>query len=72
MARSRAFVVLAVAMSLGAFAPYAVVVNLVPLLLQRGMSTGLATIALGLGGSGRSAGGWATGRCRRAPPPAPA
>lgn len=62
VARSRAFIVLAVAMSLGAFALYAVVVNLVPLLLERGMSTGLAAIALGLGGVGQVCGRLGYGR----------
>lgn len=51
--RSRPFVALVVAMSLAAFAVYAVVVNLVPLLTERGLSTSMAAWALGLGGVGQ-------------------
>ncbi|MEV0698261.1 MFS transporter [Saccharopolyspora sp. NPDC050389] len=65
VARSRAFIVLAAAMSLGAFALYAVVVNLVPLLLERGQSTGLAAVALGLGGVGQVCGRLGYGRLSR-------
>ena len=54
--RSRAFVLLAVALSLAAFAIYAVVVNLVPLLVGRGMATSTAALALGLGGVGQVSG----------------
>jgi MFS family permease len=54
--RSRAFVLLAVSMSLAAFAAYAVLVNLVPLLTGRGLSTGTAALALGLGGAGQVCG----------------
>ncbi|MGW4213712.1 MFS transporter [Lentzea sp. NPDC004789] len=53
VARSRAFVMLTIAMTLAAFAAYAVVVNLVPLLTERGMSTSAAALALGLGGAGQ-------------------
>jgi MFS family permease len=56
VARSRAFVVLAVAMTVAAFGFYAVVVNLVPLLLDRGLTDGTAALALGLGGAGQVAG----------------
>ncbi|MCE6995492.1 MFS transporter [Saccharothrix sp. S26] len=52
IARSRPFFVLVVALSLGAFAVYAVVVTLVPLLTERGLST-TAAWALGLGGIGQ-------------------
>jgi predicted MFS family arabinose efflux permease len=51
--RSRPFIALVVAMSLAAFAVYAVVVNLVPLLTERGLSTSTAAWALGLGGVGQ-------------------
>lgn len=54
--RSRAFILLAVAMSLAAFAMYAVVVNLIPLLTGRGLSTSTAALALGLGGVGQVSG----------------
>ncbi|MFS8099349.1 MFS transporter [Lentzea alba] len=53
VARSRPFLVLVVAMSLAAFSVYAVVINLVPLLTERGMTTSAAAIALGLGGVGQ-------------------
>jgi MFS family permease len=53
---SRAFVQLAAASTLCAFAQYAALVNLVPLLEGRGMSPGLAAWALGLGGAGQVAG----------------
>jgi MFS family permease len=62
VARSRAFVILVVALSIAAFATFAVVINLVPLLAERGVGTGIAAVALGLGGAGQVAGrlGYAT------------
>ena len=62
VARSGAFVVLAAAMSLAAFAVYAAVVNLVPLLQDRGLSTPQAAVALGLGGVGQVLGRLGYGR----------
>ena len=56
VARSRSFLVLVVAFSGAAFATFAVVVNLVPLLTERGVGTGTAAVALGLGGAGQVAG----------------
>jgi MFS family permease len=56
VARSRQFVLLAVALSLAAFAVYGVVIIQVPLLIGRGMSTGVAALALGLGGIGQLGG----------------
>lgn len=53
IARSRPFVLLVVAVCLGAFTAFAVTVNQVPLLIERGMSTSLAAWALGLGGVGQ-------------------
>ena len=53
---SRAFVQLVTAATLCAFAQYAALVNLVPLLTGRGLSPGLAAWALGLGGAGQVAG----------------
>nr|WP_233627768.1 MFS transporter [Saccharopolyspora sp. HNM0986] len=53
VARSRAFVTLTVALSVAAFATFAVVINLVPLLAEHGIGTGTAAIALGLGGAGQ-------------------
>ncbi|QJY50320.1 MFS transporter [Pseudonocardia broussonetiae] len=53
IARSRPFVLLVVAIGLGSFASFAVVVNQVPLLVERGLSTTTAAWALGLGGAGQ-------------------
>ncbi|WP_410575555.1 MFS transporter [Amycolatopsis sp. cmx-4-61] len=53
IARSGAFVVLVVALSMATFSAFAVVVNLVPLLTERGVSPGIAAVALGLGGAGQ-------------------
>ncbi|GAA3249826.1 MFS transporter [Pseudonocardia petroleophila] len=53
IARSRPFVLLVVAIGLGSFTCFAVVVNQVPLLLERGLSTTTAAWALGLGGAGQ-------------------
>lgn len=53
IARSRPFLLLTVAVALGTFTAFAVVVNQVPLLLERGLSTQLAAWALGLGGVGQ-------------------
>lgn len=53
---SRPFLLLTAAATLTAFALYAAVVNLVPLLTGRGLSTTLAAWALGLGGVGQVAG----------------
>lgn len=52
-ARSRPFIVLTVAFALAALASYAVLVHLIPLMTQRGISTGAAAVALGLGGAGQ-------------------
>jgi MFS family permease len=51
--RSRSFVALAVALTLAACASYAVIVNLVPLMGERGINTQVAATALGLGGVGQ-------------------
>lgn len=50
---SRPFLLLTMAVALGTFTAFAVVVNQVPLLLERGLSTQLAAWALGLGGLGQ-------------------
>lgn len=47
---------LAASLTLSAFAMYAVVVALVPLLLERGYTTTQAAWALGLGGAGQTLG----------------
>lgn len=56
VARSRAFLALVTAMSVAGFATFAVVITLVPLLAERGVDTGTAAVALGLGGAGQVAG----------------
>ena len=56
MLASRAFLLVVIAATLCAFAQYAALVNLVPLLTGRGMTPGLAAWALGLGGAGQVAG----------------
>ncbi|QFU87166.1 MFS transporter [Amycolatopsis sp. YIM 10] len=53
IARSRAFLALTAALGLTAFGAFAAVVNLVPLLTERGVGTGVAAVALGLGGAGQ-------------------
>lgn len=62
IARSRPFVLLVIALGLGAFTVFAVVVNQVPLLIERGLSTSAAAWALGLGGIGQVAGRLGYGR----------
>lgn len=59
---SRPFLVLAAAMTLASFAFAAGVINLVPLLTDRGAGTGVAAWALGIGGVGQVLGrlGYAT------------
>ncbi|RDH80340.1 MFS transporter [Mycolicibacterium moriokaense] len=52
-ARSGPFLALIAAFALAGLASYAVIANLVPLLSQRGISTGAAAVALGLGGAGQ-------------------
>lgn len=53
IARSRPFVLLAIALTLAAFSIYGVVIIQVPLLIERGLSTGTAALALGLSGIGQ-------------------
>ena len=62
VARSHAFLALAVAMSLATFAMFAVLIGLVPLLLERGLSISTAAWALGLGGAGQVLGRLGYGR----------
>lgn len=52
-ARSRPFLALTVSFALAGLASYAVIVNLVPLMAQRGVTTGAAAVALGVGGAGQ-------------------
>ncbi|WP_197522482.1 MFS transporter [Occultella aeris] len=56
IARSRAFVALTVATSLGAFAMFAATIHLIPMLTWRGLSATAAAWALGLSGAGQLAG----------------
>lgn len=56
VARGRRFALLAVALALGAFASTAALINLVPLLLERGTSATTAAAILGIGGAGQVAG----------------
>ncbi|MFJ6079871.1 MFS transporter [Streptomyces sp. NPDC092369] len=56
VARTRPFFMLATALTLNSFAMYAVVVALVPLLMERGASPTAAAWALGLGGAGQTLG----------------
>ncbi|KJY46829.1 major facilitator transporter, partial [Streptomyces sp. NRRL S-444] len=56
VARTRPFVVLAVAFTLSGFAMYAVVIGLIPLLTERGADATTAAWALGLGGAGQTLG----------------
>ncbi|HEY0816834.1 MAG TPA: MFS transporter [Pseudonocardia sp.] len=53
VAHSRPFLLLAAALTCGAFAVYAVLVGQVPLMIERGMSTTAAAWTLGLGGVGQ-------------------
>ena len=62
IARSRPFVLLVAAIGLGTFTAFAVVVNQVPLLIERGLSTSAAAWALGLGGLGQVLGRLGYGR----------
>jgi len=51
VARSTPFVLLTLANALTGLAVFAVVINLVPMLVEQGMSRNLAAVALGLGGA---------------------
>ena len=53
VARSTPYVLLAVANALTALSAFAVLINLVPMLIEQGMSRNLAAVALGLGGVGQ-------------------
>ena len=55
-ARSAPFLLLALANALTALAVFAVVINLVPMLVEQGLSRNAAALALGLGGVGQVAG----------------
>lgn len=56
VARSRAFLMLGLALAVAAFATFSVVITLVPLMAERGVDTATAALALGLGGAGQVAG----------------
>lgn len=53
VSRSLPFLMLLLGFGLVSFTAFAVVINLVPLLLERGISAGTAAVALGLGGAGQ-------------------
>ncbi len=54
--RSAPFLAVTTALSLASFAAFASVINLVPLLVERGLDTDTAALILGLGGAGQVAG----------------
>ncbi|GAA4426493.1 MFS transporter [Georgenia halophila] len=54
--RSRPFLFLVAGMTVGALAIFAALINLVPLITERGLSSGVAALALGVGGVGQVAG----------------
>ena len=54
--RTSAFIVLGVVMTIGSFVVYGAVINLVPMLIEQGLTTRQAAIALGVGGAGQVAG----------------
>ena len=54
--RTPPFVVLGVVMTIGAFVVYGAVINLDPMLVEQGLTTREAAIALGVGGAGQVAG----------------
>ena len=56
VARSTPFLLLTLANALTGLAVFAVIINLVPMLVEQGMSRNLAALALGLGGVGQVAG----------------
>jgi MFS family permease len=56
VARSTPFLLLTLANALTGLAVFAVIINLVPMLVEQGMSRNLAALALGLGGIGQVAG----------------
>ncbi|UPK75376.1 MFS transporter [Nocardioidaceae bacterium SCSIO 66511] len=53
---SRTFILLAIAMSMTAFSVFAVVINLVPLFIERGYTATQGAVALGMGGVGQVCG----------------
>lgn len=56
VAQSAPFLMLALANGLTSLAVFAVVINMVPMLVEQGMSTNLAALTLGLGGVGQVVG----------------
>ena len=66
VARSAPFVLLAAANALTSLAAFAVLINLVPMLVEQDMSRNLAAVALGLGGAGQVLGRLGYARFARA------
>jgi MFS family permease len=72
--RSPSFIMLAVVMTIGAFVIFGAIINLVPMLVEQGLTTRQAAIALGIGGAGqvlgrlgyRSLTGWTSAAGRAA------
>jgi MFS family permease len=56
IARGLPFIALMLALGLSSFTAFAVLINLVPLLIEHGIDTGTAALALGLGGAGQVVG----------------
>ena len=54
--RTPPFIMLGVVMTIGSFVIYGTVINLVPMLVEQGLTTRQAAIALGIGGAGQVAG----------------
>jgi MFS family permease len=54
--RTPPFIVLGVVMTIGSFVVYGAVINLVPMLVEQGLTTRQAAIALAIGGAGQVAG----------------
>ena len=54
--RTAPFIMLAVVMTIGSFVIYGAVINLVPMLVEQGLTTSQAAIALAFGGAGQVAG----------------
>ena len=63
--RTPPFIVLGVVMTIGSFVVYGTVINLVPMLVEQGLNTRQAAIALAIGGAGQVAGRLAYARLNR-------
>ena len=68
--RTPPFIVLGVVMTIGSFVIYGAVINLVPMLIEQGLTTRQAAIALAIGGAGQVAGRLGYSRLHRWSSPA--